>query len=226
MYIFGRDKVKVQTDHKPLESIIQKELHAAPKRLQRMLLRLQRYNLQVDYVKGKLMFLADTLSRAPQMDVSLCDLEEEVQSIDNGFGIPVGNARWEELRKASLVDPVLPYLNKVIREGWPSSKRKVQEHLLPYYDVRDQLTVEGSLIFKGHRVVVPQSLRKEFLAQTHSMAGHLGTGSSLCKAREVIYWPRIMTELRDYFTRCDVCFRHREHQRKEPLQPQSFGTRP
>ena len=58
------------------------------------------------------------------------------------------------------------------------------------------------------------------------MAGHLGTGSSLCKAREVIYWPRIMTELRDYFTRCDVCLRHRDHQRKEPLQPQLFGTRP
>ncbi|PFX31634.1 Retrovirus-related Pol polyprotein from transposon 17.6 [Stylophora pistillata] len=41
-YIYGRDSVRVQTDHKPLESIFQEELCVAPKRLQRMLLRLQK----------------------------------------------------------------------------------------------------------------------------------------------------------------------------------------
>ena len=40
-YIYDCDCVQVQTDHKPLESIFRKELCTAPKRLQRMLLRLQ-----------------------------------------------------------------------------------------------------------------------------------------------------------------------------------------
>ena len=39
-YIYGRDCVRLQTDHEPLESIFQKELCTVPKRLQRMLLRL------------------------------------------------------------------------------------------------------------------------------------------------------------------------------------------
>ena len=39
-YIYGRDCVRVQTNHKPLESIFRRELCTAPKRLQRMLLRL------------------------------------------------------------------------------------------------------------------------------------------------------------------------------------------
>ena len=52
VYIFGRDVVHVETDHKPLE----KSLCDAPARLQRMLLRLQRYNLEVKYKKGSLMF--------------------------------------------------------------------------------------------------------------------------------------------------------------------------
>ena len=60
-YIYGRDTVHVETDHKPLESIMLKPLNSAPKRLQRMLLRLQKYNLQVKYKRGE-MFLADTLS--------------------------------------------------------------------------------------------------------------------------------------------------------------------
>ena len=63
-YIFGRELVHIETDHKPLESIMQKPLNSAPKRLQRMLLRLQRYNLRVRYKKGEKMYVADTLSRA------------------------------------------------------------------------------------------------------------------------------------------------------------------
>ena len=39
-YIHGRDLTTVETDHKPLVPIFQKSLHSAPKRLQRMLLRL------------------------------------------------------------------------------------------------------------------------------------------------------------------------------------------
>ena len=37
-YIFGRDCVRVQTDHKPLESIFRKEQCTAPKRLQRIMI--------------------------------------------------------------------------------------------------------------------------------------------------------------------------------------------
>ena len=43
-YVFGRP-VLVQTEHKPLESIYKKSLTSAPRRLQRMLLRLQKFDL-------------------------------------------------------------------------------------------------------------------------------------------------------------------------------------
>ena len=52
-YVYGRDLVNVETDHKSLESIFMKPLAATPKPLQRMLLRLQKYTLQVRYKKGK-----------------------------------------------------------------------------------------------------------------------------------------------------------------------------
>ena len=59
--VYGRP-VRIQTDHRPLESIFRKSLLSAPKRLQRMLLRLQKFDLQVSYKKGTEMYLADTLS--------------------------------------------------------------------------------------------------------------------------------------------------------------------
>ena len=52
-YVFSRDLVNMETDHKPLEPIFTKSLAATPKRLQRMLLHLQKYNLQGRYKKGK-----------------------------------------------------------------------------------------------------------------------------------------------------------------------------
>ena len=45
-YTFGRE-ILVHTDHNPLEAIFQKPISLAPARLQRMLLRLSTYNLQV-----------------------------------------------------------------------------------------------------------------------------------------------------------------------------------
>ena len=54
----------VKTDHQPVEAIFKKDLGSAPKRLQRMLLRLQRYNLEVKYQRGSLMVISDPLSRA------------------------------------------------------------------------------------------------------------------------------------------------------------------
>ena len=72
-YIYGRDGVHIETDHKPLEMIVLKPLDKAPKRLQQMLLRLQKYNLQVQYKKGTHMYLADMLSRAHRPEVTLSE---------------------------------------------------------------------------------------------------------------------------------------------------------
>ena len=63
-YLYGR-RVIVKTDHKPLETIFKKSLNEAPPRLQRMLLKLTKYDLDVQYVPGKQQVLSDCLSRAP-----------------------------------------------------------------------------------------------------------------------------------------------------------------
>lgn len=62
-YVYGKS-VNVQTDHRPLEAVFRKPRGSATPRLQRMLLRLQRYELEVTYVPGKYLYVADTLSRA------------------------------------------------------------------------------------------------------------------------------------------------------------------
>ena len=62
-YIYGRE-VDVQSDHKPLEVIMKKPLSSAPARIQRLFMRLQKYQVNVQYRPGKEIYIADTLSRA------------------------------------------------------------------------------------------------------------------------------------------------------------------
>ncbi|RXN13855.1 Retrovirus-related Pol poly from transposon [Labeo rohita] len=61
-YVYGRH-ITVESDHKPLEAIIRKPLSAAPPRLQRMILQLQKYSFTIVHVPGKNIPVADTLSR-------------------------------------------------------------------------------------------------------------------------------------------------------------------
>ena len=55
-YIYGRDRVSIESDHKPLEMIVLKPLSSAHKRLQRMLLQFQKYTLDVKCKKGEHVF--------------------------------------------------------------------------------------------------------------------------------------------------------------------------
>ena len=64
-WLYGKSDIMVHTDHQPLETILKKPLNKAPARLQKMLMRLQRYRFTTTYRKGTSLHLADALSRAP-----------------------------------------------------------------------------------------------------------------------------------------------------------------
>jgi hypothetical protein len=75
-YIFGQ-AVEVETDHKPLVSIFKKSLNDCPLRLQRLLLRVQKYDLRIGYTPGKFMHTADALSRGTDMSAKLTKSAQE-----------------------------------------------------------------------------------------------------------------------------------------------------
>ncbi|GFY52798.1 uncharacterized protein K02A2.6 [Trichonephila inaurata madagascariensis] len=62
-YTYGRI-VTVQTDHKTILGFNKKPYDTIFPRLQRMLLRLNEYNIQLEYVPRKNLVIADALSRA------------------------------------------------------------------------------------------------------------------------------------------------------------------
>ena len=221
-YVYGRANVSVESDHKPLEIIMQKTLNTAPKRLQRMLLALPKYDINLRYKRGEAMFLADTLSRAYLPEVCLCDVAQECETVDHRMTLPVTKERWQQLQFASEHVPVLQQLRDVIRRGWPRQKSEVPECVRPYFDSRDELTVQDALVFKRQLLVVPASMRRELLAVAH--ATHLE--GCMRRMRDTLYWPRMTVEVREYVSRCEVCLVHRDSPGKEPIMQHDIPARP
>lgn len=70
-----------------------KPLSQTPPRIQRLVIRLQKYNLTVQFVHGKLMFIADTLSRVylketVEGETTGSYLSAAKQCLDTRFGKP------------------------------------------------------------------------------------------------------------------------------------------
>ena len=163
-YLYGR-KFKVETDHKPLESILKKSLLSAPKRLQRMMLPLQNFDFEVEYNKGTLLHLADTLSRAylphgqvkcSKEDVFLTldvrsPIDQEVESVNASSFVSISPQGLARVQQTTEADGEMVLLKAVIQTGWPDTKEEVPPNIQGYFHFRDELSVQDGLVLKGER---------------------------------------------------------------------------
>lgn len=218
-FTYGR-LVQVITDHKPLVSITRKPLCKTSRRLQNMLLKVQEYNYSVSYKPGTQMLVSDCLSRAPVPDAS--DWAEE--TISNLDYTPINNQRLNEIKAATVIDPVLNQLKVTIVQGWPNEKAEVPTSILPYFSYRDELTVQDGIVLRGERIVIPQSLRLEMKTKVH--AGHQGINSCLRRARNLIFWPGMSADIRTFIESCETCATHSFRQPEQPLQMHEVPEHP
>ena len=119
------------------------------------------------------MYLADTLSRAHLPAVNTCAFTHLLEETDHRALLAIPPDQLERVKQASADDLVLTELRATIQAGWPEHKSQVSESVVAYYDVRDELTVQDSLVFKGPLIVIPNTLRKEMIELVHST--HIGT---------------------------------------------------
>jgi hypothetical protein len=152
----------------------------APKRLQRLLLRLQPYDFNLVYRPGTKMVISDTLSRAP-IDLhneSLTVYAEDVAALadyDNQMSelrLVASERTIKEINAAAAADEQYGSLIHQIKVGWPESADDVPTDLREFSAFSDELSVSNNLVFKGHRVVIPRGYRQSILDRIHS--SHIG----------------------------------------------------
>ena len=142
-----------------------KNLISAPVRLQRMLLRLQQYDMVIMYQPGKEMLLADALSRLP-LRANNTEIKLDLQVNAISF-TAFSSSQLTKTTMETQKDPILSTVHWLTLNGWPWVWRHVPRVACNYWDFRDELSIEGDLLMKGERIVIPTSCRDSILADLH-----------------------------------------------------------
>ena len=219
-YISRQEKITVESDHKPLQAIFKKSVLAAPCRLQRMVLRLQCFNLNVTYKPGSQMYIADHLSRAYLASQGEEDKEFqvfvlEVESLNPMDSLTVSSERLAQLQKTTEQDTVLQTLKTTVLVGWPEQKTHVPIPIREYWNYRDEISLHNEILFKCQCIIIPKMIRPEIIAQSHS--SHLGIESCLRKARDLVFWTGMSSEIKEAISQCSVCAEFQTRNPKEPI---------
>ena len=221
-YVYGKSDVTVQTDHKPLLSIVKKSLSSAPKRLQRMLLRLQRYSFNLEFLPTSRMLVADTLSRAclpPSVDAAMSsEFTEEIAALDemmSDLKLVASQRTIDMITNAAATDEQYSLLLQQIARGWPDSPAAVPNEIREYYNFAGELTSSAGLAYKGQRVIVPRAVRPDILDRLHS--SHFGINSTIRRAQCSVFYPGLTKDIKNMISQCAVCQAYQNENRKKTL---------
>ena len=210
-YIFGKE-VTIETDHKPLVSIMTKPLHQLSARMQRMRMRLQNYNLNVTYIKGSEMYIADTLSRAHSNSTEPSELFDKELSIAS---IGISQHMLHRIQEETKKDETLMCLIQQCKIGWPDNINDVKNCIKPYTTYKNEITTTDNLVLKQNRIIIPKSLQREMLHRLHET--HQGVVKTKQLAKEYMHWPGMAQQIEDKINRCDLCQQFRNAQHNEPM---------
>ena len=215
-YVYGK-RFRIQSDHKPLEMIHLKNLAAAPQRLQRMLLRIQPYDIVIKYKPGKEVTLADSMSRQPCSNSESLEFDVQISHVQ------FSTRKLDELRQETRNGDKLQSLLKVIADGWPDRQRDVHPQLRAFWPFRDELVADDGIVLKGNQIVMPASLHAETLAKLHK--SHQGIEKTRLRARSCVFWNGINQDIEDVVRKCATCQQIQRAQQRQPLMPHETPSR-
>lgn len=226
-FLLGKE-FHIETDHKPLVPLLggDKNLSDLPLRIQRFRMRLMRYQYTISHVPGKNLITADTLSRAPVSKATTGDLqfEEETSAFVEAVmqGLPASGPMLQRIATAQQDDRECNTLIDYTANGWPK-KNKLPKNLQMYFPMSGEFTVQGGLLMRGNRLVIPKILQTDILGQVH--AGHQGLQKCFARASQTVWWPGMRKHLEDTVNKCHICLEHRVNN-AEPLKPTLPTERP
>ncbi|PHT96295.1 hypothetical protein BC332_34779 [Capsicum chinense] len=145
-FCYGQ-RIYVESDHKPLITLFRKPYKNIPLRLQRIMLKLERYDLSVKYVPGKKLLVADTLSSAPlkenlpdSLEIEK-DLEYQLAILDFSIDLAMSEEKKEVLINATEGDEVLNLLKqyylevKIMSDNGPPFNSKEFAHFTSEWQI-------------------------------------------------------------------------------------------
>ncbi|UYV69099.1 K02A2.6-like, partial [Cordylochernes scorpioides] len=222
-YLWG-NKFVLKTDHKPLIYMLNpKKATVLPPRIERLSWRLQPYDYEIEYLKGK-QNIADIFSRKPLTNIS-CEniVDDYVEKVLSIFSEEMKAISLNDIKKQSEADPFFKFLTKIIQTGnWPYQID--DDELKSLHKFKEELSVYDNLILKGKRIVIPTDLRRNILDLAHET--HQGIARTKQILREKYYWPNMDKDIERRIKNCYICEVNQPLRHDQPLTTIPIPPRP
>ena len=186
-YLYGR-KFILYTDHKPLQYIFGPTANisrTATNRLQRWAVPLSVCNYGIQYRPSHLNSSADALSCLPLTTTTDASEKADIQHIRSVMfeDLPLTE---KDLCRQTCNDKIQQQVLLYVRHGWPEKLQLASESLIPYFNKRDELSVDTNIIMWHNRAVISESMRSLILNALHE--GHPGIAGMRSLARHYVRW--------------------------------------
>ncbi len=198
----------------------------AASRIQRWAIQLSGYQFDIKYRSTDKNGNADALSRLPMktMDnyTSNSLFYNEANSVNKMqiHNLPV---TAKKIAQASKNDQTLSRVTHFVLNGWPE-KNECPEKTLPYFNIKDELTVEEGCLLRGIRVIIPERHQSEILTDLHT--NHPGIVRMKALARLHIWWPGMDSDIEMKVRKCQMCQEQQPNLPKAQANPWLWPTRP
>ena len=201
-FLYGR-KFILQTDQKPLVSIFRKHMIDVSPRIQRITIRAWQYDFVPQHIPGRINVIADSLSRVTPLEFQDSNAEKDILAVNFLQYSSIEERERDEMLQETSKDKELQSLKHYISTGWPAKRSQIPVSLHPYWNFRDELTVESGILMKNSKVLIPETLKQKYLKQIHQ--GHQGIEACRSRAREFVFWVNINSDLKEMVEKCDIC---------------------
>ena len=113
---------------------------------------------------------------------------------------------------------------EIIKRGWPETKVCAVNNTRMNWDVRHELSELNGIILRGERILIPTSMQTETLKRIHQ--GHMGKEKSKRRARDVLYWPGMGSEIQEKIARSSICQHYQKQNVNEPMILSQLPNKP
>ena len=203
-YLYGAI-FQVFTDHKPLKAMFIGEI--CNTKVQRWAMFISEHGAPINFVKGKYNLKADFLSRLERP----LDVEDTWLPMVDMAAVQVTDAY---------------YLQRLRVDGAEVDRFLADQRTeLPDWDTDDELIDADGVLCTTRaprngecypRIWVPDGHRMPLIGSYHQSTGHSGPAIMQRLLQRDYKWPGMWTDIRTYYSRCNLCSVHRERCDKPP----------
>lgn len=104
------------------------------------------------------------------------------------------------------------------------NKKDMPSDIADYHSFQEELSAQSGIVFRGKRVVIPDTLRGDIVQRIHS--SHLGIEGCLRRAIECVYWLGMNEKIETFKEKCDIFRAMDVKQQKETLWPHELPSIP